>query len=56
MSKSIKKIYEREVKDVAHKKVMNAYKDAIAITDGVYLDILKAMRDEIDKILTNQLA
>ena len=41
-NKKLKQVYERE-----------RYRDAIRITDSVYIDILHAMRDEIDSILAN---
>ena len=47
----LKQVYEREVKELAHKAVIDRYQEAIRITDGVYLDILRAMREEIDAIL-----
>lgn len=47
----LKQVYEREVKELAHKAVIDRYQEAIQITDGVYLDILRAMREEIDAIL-----
>ena len=36
---------------MAHKAIIERYHDAIRITDGVYLDLLRAMREEIDEIL-----
>ena len=51
-SKKLKDVYDREVKELAHKAIIDRYQEAIRITDGVYLDILRAMRDEIDEILT----
>lgn len=53
MNKRQREIYDKQVKDVAHQKVLTAYHDAMAITDSVYLDILRAMREEIDQILAN---
>ena len=52
-NKKLKQVYEREIKELAHKAVMERYRDAIRITDSVYIDILHAMRDEIDSILAN---
>ena len=52
-NKKLKQVYEREIKELAHKAVIERYRDAIRITDSVYIDILHAMRDEIDSILTN---
>ena len=51
-NKKLKQVYEREIKELAHKAVMERYRDAIRITDSVYIDILHAMRDEINEILT----
>lgn len=52
-NKKLKQVYEREIKELAHKAVIERYRDAIRITDSVYIDILHAMRDEIDSILTH---
>ena len=52
-NKKLKQVYEREIKELAHKAVLERYRDAIRITDSVYIDILHAMRDEIDSILAN---
>ena len=52
-NKKLKQVYEREIKELAHKAVVERYRDAIRITDSVYIDILHAMRDEIDSILAN---
>ena len=52
-NKKLKQVYEREIKELAHKAVIERYRDAIRITDSVYIDILHAMRDEIDSILAN---
>lgn len=52
-NKKLKQVYEREIKELAHKAVMERYRDAIRITDSVYIDILHAIRDEIDSILAN---
>ena len=52
-NKKLKQVYEREIKESAHKAVIERYRDAIRITDSVYIDILHAMRDEIDSILAN---
>ena len=52
-NKKLKQVYEREIKELAHKAVLERYRDAIRITDSVYIDILHAMRDEIDSILVN---
>ena len=52
-NKKLKQVYEREIKELAHKAVIGRYRDAIRITDSVYIDILHAMRDEIDNILAN---
>ena len=52
-NKKLKQVYEREIKELAHKAVLERYRDAIRITDSVYIDILHAMRDEIDNILAN---
>ena len=52
-NKKLKQVYEREIKELAHKAVLERYRDAIRITDSVYIDILHAMRDEIDSILTH---
>ena len=52
-NKKLKQIYEREIKELAHKAIIERYRDAIRITDSVYIDILHAMRDEIDSILAN---
>lgn len=51
-SKKLKSVYEREIKELAHKAIVDRYHEAIHITDSVYLDILLAMREEIDDILT----
>lgn len=51
-NKKLKQVYEREIKELAHKAVVERYRDAIRITDSVYIDILLAMRDEIDEIIT----
>lgn len=52
-NKKLKQVYEREIKELAHKAVIERYRDAIRITDSVYIDILHAMRDEIDSILAH---
>ena len=52
-NKKLKQVYEREIKELAHKAVVERYRDAIRITDSVYIDILHAMRDEIDSILAH---
>lgn len=52
-NKKLKQVYEREIKELAHKAIIGRYQDAIRITDSVYIDILHAMRDEIDNILTH---
>lgn len=52
-NKKLKQVYEREIKELAHKTVIERYRDAIRITDSVYIDILHAMRDEIDSILAH---
>ena len=52
-NKKLKQVYEREIKELAHKAIIGRYQDAIRITDSVYIDILHAMRDEIDSILAN---
>lgn len=52
-NKKLKQVYEREIKELAHKAIVERYRDAIRITDSVYIDILHAMRDEIDSILAD---
>ncbi len=52
-NKKLKQVYEREIKELAHKAVIERYRDAINITESVYIDILHAMRDEIDSILAH---
>ena len=52
-NKKLKQVYEREIKELAHKVIIGRYQVAIRITDSVYMDILHAMRDEIDSILVN---
>ena len=48
MTKKEQKRYDRMLDDVAHKLTMSAYREAISITDNVYLDILLRLRSTID--------
>ena len=48
MTKKEQKRYDRMLDDVASKLTMSAYREAISITDNVYLDILLRLRSTID--------
>ena len=48
MTKKEQKLYDRMLDDVANKLTMSAYREAISITDNVYLDILLRLRSTID--------
>ena len=48
MTKKEQKRYDRMLDDVANKLTMSAYREAISITDNVYLDILLRLRSTID--------
>lgn len=46
-----KKLFQKQVKKASQEVMMNAYKLATDITDEVYADILRAVRDLIDQNL-----
>lgn len=48
MTKKEQKRYDRMLDDVASKLTMSAYREAISITENVYLDILLRLRSNID--------
>lgn len=48
MTKKEQKRYDRMLDDVAHKLTMSAYREAMDITQNVYLDILLRLRSTID--------
>lgn len=48
MTKKEQKRYDRMLDDVAHKLTMSAYREAVDITDNVYLDILMRLRSCCD--------
>ena len=48
MTKKEQKRYDRMLDDVASKLTMSAYREAVSITDNVYLDILLRLRSTID--------
>lgn len=51
MNKEQKKAYDKMIGDTAHDIVMGCYHAAMKITDSVYLDILEAVRKQIDDII-----
>lgn len=51
MNKKDKQAYKRMIDDAAREMVFIANKKAFEITDGVFVDILLAMREKIDEIL-----
>lgn len=53
MNKEQKKAYDKMIGDTAHDIVMGCYHAAMKITDSVYLDILKKVRQDIDVIIAN---
>lgn len=48
MTKKEQKRYDRMLDDVARKLTMSAYREAMDITQNVYLDILLRLRSTID--------
>lgn len=53
MNKEQRKAYDKMIGDTAHDIVMGCYHAAMKITDSVYLDILKKVRQDIDVIIAN---
>ena len=49
MTKKKKKKYNKTIQDVAESLVMDAYRKANDITEGVYLDILLRLRTVADE-------
>ena len=51
MSKKAQQAYKRMIDEAAVNMILEANKRAFEITDGVFVDILLAMREKIDEIL-----
>lgn len=48
MTKKERQSYDRRIDEIADKQIIGAYRNALEVTDGVYLDILLRMRTKID--------
>lgn len=48
MTKKERQSYDRRINEIADKQIFGAYRNALEVTDGVYLDILLRMRTKID--------
>ena len=53
MTKKERQSYDRNIDEIADRQIIGAYKKAIEVTDGVYLDILLRMRTKIDAQIKN---
>ena len=48
MTKKERQSYDRRIDEIADKQIFGAYRNALEVTDGVYLDILLRMRTKND--------
>lgn len=54
MNKKQRQIYNAGIKDIAESLLVEAHKEAFKITEEVFCDILRVMRNRIDEILARK--
>lgn len=53
MNKTEQKAFDRLIKEAAHKNVVDLSKISFDITQNVFLELCKAVRDEINNTIEN---
>lgn len=54
MTKKQREIYKKQIDEMTDAVLMNAYRSTFDIVSQIYEDILRTLRDKIDKHLTKQ--
>jgi RecJ-like exonuclease len=54
MTKKQREIYKKQIDEMTDAVLMNAYRSTFDIASQIYEDILRTLRDKIDKHLTEQ--
>lgn len=54
MTKKQREIYKKQIDEMTDAVLMNAYRSTFDIASQIYEDILRTLRDKIDKHLTKQ--